>query len=137
MSVVSRLRALMRNWLRRHQVERDLRDELQAFADLVADEHRQRGMADDEAMRRGRVALGSVTSVAQSVRDRRVGAGIERFLQDVRYALRGLRRAPGFAAMAALTLGVGIGATNTIFGVADAVLFNLSSQWRCSRPGGF
>ncbi len=123
MSIAARLRALARTWFRRRELELDLHDELQAYADLVADEHRRGGMDDDEAARRGRVALGGASSVAQAVRERRVGAGIERFLRDIRHALRGLRRAPGLAAMAVLTLGAGIGATTTIFSVADAALF--------------
>lgn len=117
------LRALLRNWSRRRRVERDLKDELQAYADLVADEHRGRGADDEEAARRGRVTLGGIEPVAEVVRASRAGMGVDRLVQDVRYAIRGLRRSPGFAAMAVLTVGLGIGVSTTIFAIVDAAVF--------------
>ena len=67
--------------------------------------------------------LGSVAAIKDNVRDVRAGAFVDTLLQDVRFGARLLRRNPLFASTAALSLAIGIGATTTIFTVADALLF--------------
>jgi len=95
---VRRLRSLYRNLLHRGRVERDLYEELNALE------------------------LGRVDAIAADVRQARAGAGIDRFLQDVRYGARILRRNPIFTLTAALSLAIGIGATTTIFTIANGLL---------------
>ena len=117
----------MRLWLvsvlRRRRFDADLADELE-FHIRTREEHWEAsGLTPAEARRRARLEFGSVHKVSAEVRDVRHGAWVEHVVRDVRYGLRALRSHPGFAAMAVLSLAIGIGANTAIFGVVDAVLF--------------
>ncbi len=122
--------SLWRNMLRRGRVERDLDDELKATVDLLVDEKVRSGLSPDAARRAARAELGSLESIKDGVRDVRAGAFVETVLQDVRFGARLLRRNPLFASTAALSLAIGIGATTTIFTVADALLFRAPAAVR-------
>ncbi|MGE5245297.1 MAG: ADOP family duplicated permease [Betaproteobacteria bacterium] len=111
----------LRLW-RRDRMEAELERELrfhedQSVADLVA-----RGVRPDEARRQARLALGGPEQVKEECRDERGTRWLEDLLQDMRYAVRALRRMPGFAAVAVLVLAVGNGATTVMFTVIDSVL---------------
>jgi len=100
-------------------LERELRFHLDAHtADLVA-----RGVPPDEARRQARLALGGPEQVKEQCRDARGTRWLDDLSHDVRYALRDLRRRPGFAAVALLTLALGSGATTVMFTVINGVLF--------------
>jgi predicted permease len=118
-----RLRALLRNLFRRSTVDRDLNEELASYVELAAEEGTEQGVPAEAARRRARVQLGGSASVTESVRANRAGAGLERCWQDVRYAVRGLGRAPGYTIAVILTLGLGVGASTAVFAVVDAALF--------------
>jgi predicted permease len=118
----SRLKFLARNLLRTQQLESQLDEELRSYAGMVADEKIADGMPASEARRTTLADLGGIEQVKQSVRDRRTGAGLELLWQDVRYALRQLRRNRAFTLTAVLTLGLGIGATTAIFSLVEGVL---------------
>src|SRR4051812_5612552 len=115
----------MRWWLRlwrRDRMEGELERELrfhedQHVADLIA-----RGVHAAEARRLAPLELGGPEQVKEQCRDTRGTRWIEELLQDLRYAVRTLRRMPGFAAIAVLVLGVGIGATTVMFTVINGVL---------------
>ena len=122
MRLWSRLKFLSRNLLRRQQLESQLDDELRTYADMIADEKIAAGIPAAEAHRTTLADLGGIEQVKQSVRDRRTGATLELLWQDVRYALRQLRRNRAFAITAVLTLGLGICATTAIFSAVYALL---------------
>jgi hypothetical protein len=111
-------------------VDEEVRAELGAHLEMLEEDLVARGMDPAAARAAARERFGDVTRIAASCRElgerRDRGERLTRWLdelrQDVRYALRQLRTSPRFAAVAIVTLAVGMGASTTIFGIADAVL---------------
>ncbi len=122
MAILSRFKSGLRNLFRKKDTERALDDEISSYADIATDELVAAGMSEAEARRTVLAELGGIEQVKQSVRDQRSGAAIELLGQDARYALRQLRRNLGFSITAVATLGLGIGATTTIFSAVYSLL---------------
>jgi predicted permease len=115
-------RALLRNLLRRRQVEHDLDQEVRTYADMLADEKARSGMPRTEAERSARIELGGIEQVKEQVRASRTGAWLDILAADLRYALRTLRRNRGFAAVTVLTLALCIGANAALFSAVNVLL---------------
>ncbi len=110
-------------WMRRDELSRELAEEVQAHIDLLARDFEQEGMSHAEAVAAARRQLGNVGVLREASRNYWGFPKVEAVLQDLRYAIRGLVRAPGFAATVIITLGLGIGANAAMFAVIDRLMF--------------
>jgi putative ABC transport system permease protein len=106
------------------QLDRDLDDEIAYHLEQQVGELVAKGVARDEAWRAVRRSFGGVERAKEQCRDARGMSTIDAVRQDVGYALRTLRRAPGFTAVATLTLALGIGATTAVYSLIDVVLLS-------------
>jgi predicted permease len=102
--------------------ERGLDEEIRFHIDQQTAKNLAAGMGAGEARRHAYVKFGGVEYLKEQTRDEYRPAMFEDFLRDVRYGIRILLRAPGFAVVAILTLGLGIGAATAVFSVVDGVL---------------
>jgi len=121
MNALSLLRALCRNVVHRTAVDRELDDEVRAYAELLEDDIRSKGVSPQDARRAARIELGGVESVKEAVRQARSGARIHSWCQDLAYAVRVLRRSPSFTSATIGSLALGIGATAAVFGLVNAL----------------
>ena len=129
------------NVVRRSRMDDDLRQELDTHVALIEEEERRQGVTADQARRNARTRFGNPHAYRERALDAVIATGFEHACKDVRFASRVLRRAPGFSAVAVLTIALGIGANAAIFSVLNGIilrplpypkseqLMSVSTQW--------
>ena len=117
-SIIAGAKALFR----KKKVEQEMDEELRSYVHAAAEDKMRSGMSPEEALRAARVEMGSLEAVKDEIRSAGWESTLETIWRDLHFGLRVLRRNPGFMAVAALTLALGIGGTAVVFSLLDAVL---------------
>jgi predicted permease len=117
------VRIIRRVWnlIARSKVEREIDAELRSHIEMRIEDNMAAGMSRQEAERDARLRFGNPVVMKERVTEKDAALGLDSVLRDVRYALRGFAKSPGFAVVAIVTLALGIGANTAIFQLLDAL----------------
>lgn len=105
----------------RAKLDRDIEAEFREHLQMRIDSNIAKGMSPEQAARQARLRFGNPAVMKERVGSEDVALGLDSFLRDTRYALRGFARSPAFTAVAVVTLALGIGANTAVFQLLDAV----------------
>ncbi len=122
MRSLRRFLARMANVVTRRAQDERLREEIEEHIALQTDENLRVGLSPVEARRQAMLKFGGVEAMKQDYRAERGPLFIENLMRDVRFALRLLRKSPGFTAVAVVTLAMAIGANAIVFSVMNALI---------------
>src|ERR1700679_2255149 len=117
-----KLRALWLRVLGKQQIQDEFEAELASHVAMHTDEGVRTGLDPEEARRQALIRLGGEEQVRQAYRDRATLPTLEGVMQDAHFALRQMRKAPGFTITAVLTLALGIGTNAVIYTLVDSIL---------------
>jgi hypothetical protein len=112
------------NLFRRSSVDRDIAEEIQSHIDLRIESNLASGMSPAEARREALLRFGNTTITKERVTASDATLTLAGLTHDIHYAARQIRRSPGFALTAILTLALGIGANVIVFGVLNAMILH-------------
>src|SRR5580704_13630724 len=107
---------------RKRKIEEDLSEEIRLHLEMQTAANLAAGMSSKEASYAALRDFGAVEDIKEQLRDQRGIPWIEQLAKDIRYAVRQLRRSPGFTGVAFLTLALGIGVNSTAFTVLNRLL---------------
>ena len=139
----------LRSLLHRDRRADEIAEELEFHLNEEMEDRRAGGISLEQAQREARRELGNITLIAEDTRAAWTWPGVERMVEDLRFGLRGLRRAPGFTLVAVSTLGLAVGAATAMYGVVDGVVLRplpypgperlvaLKQVYSSGRPGPF
>src|SRR5271157_4593885 len=105
----------------RKRKQSDFTAEIEAHLELETERLKEQGLSEEEARRAARRAFGNVTRAQERFYERGRWLWWDNLQQDVRYAVRRLVKSPGFALVAVITLGLGVGVNATVFTAYNAI----------------